>query len=335
MKSIYFLALILLNSCSPNDTKPELKFEKPAHFPAILYNLSQNPISRAGFELGRALFYDPLLSRDGSISCADCHQQSAAFTHHGHDLSHGIEDRLGTRNSPPIMNLAWHPVFMWDGGIPNLDLQPIAPIENHLEMDEKLSRVLEKLRGSPKYRALFKKAFGNEEITTERFLKAFSQFMIMCVSADSRYDRFRMGKIRLTDEEMQGMQIVEQKCGSCHSGELFSNFGFADIGLSGSDYGLALITLADSDKYHFKTPSLRNLKFTAPYMHDGRFYTLEEVLEHYSSGQMIDRPTLHPIFRKNPRRAIPLSEDEKTKILAFLNTLNDTAFTKNKLLSQP
>jgi cytochrome c peroxidase len=330
MKKVLYGLCFGLMSCSGGEMLPELEFVKPAHFPEPVYDLSQNRITKNGFELGKALFFEPLLSRDGTVSCADCHQQSAGFTHHGHDLSHGIDDRLGTRNSPPVMNLAWHQAFMWDGGIPNLDLQPIGPIENHLEMDESLSNVLQKLRQSAKYRALFKQAFGSEEITTERFLKAFSQFMLLCISSNSAYDKYVLGKGQLSAIELEGLEIVKQKCGSCHSGELFSSFGFADTGLPGNDLGRGLISLSEEDNYKFKIPSLRNLGFTAPYMHDGRFYTLEEVLDFYTSQKKVDRPTLHPEIKKG----ITLSRNEKEKVLAFLNTLNDTSFIKNKLFEQ-
>ncbi len=322
------LAVIVLVSCSKDELpEPELRLDIASHFPALHYDLKKNPIRRSAFDLGKALFFDPILSRDGTISCAECHQQSAAFTHHGHDLSHGIDDQIGTRNSPPIMNLAWHTSFMWDGGVHDLDLQPVAPIENPIEMDEKLPNVLKKLKDSPKYRALFKRAFGSEEISTERFLKALSQFMLMAVSDNSRYDRYRLGKLSLSADELQGMELVKQKCGECHKGELFSTFEFVDTGLPGKDLGRGLITLNEHDHYKFKVPSLRNLAFTAPYMHDGRFYTLEEVLDFYSKQPKVDRPTLHPTIRKG----IELSEMQKSKILTFLNSLNDTSFIKNKL----
>src|SRR5690606_3955069 len=147
-------------------------FKVPGNFPAVEYKLENNPITENGFRLGKALFYEGQLSRDGTISCASCHIQTSAFTHHGHDVSHGIEDRLGIRNSPAIMNLAWRKSFMWDGGITDLDFQPFAPITAHEEMDEDMNNVLQKLRNSPKYTKLFKAAFGSEEVSSARMMKA-------------------------------------------------------------------------------------------------------------------------------------------------------------------
>lgn len=186
-KTKRILLLTLLYACSKKEPAPETftGFKQPVGFPSAVYT---EPITKEKFELGRRLFYEPRLSRDNTISCGSCHIQSAAFTHHGHDVSHGIDDRLGTRNSPPIMNLAWNRTFMWDGGVFDIDLQPIAPITNPVEMDETIENVLKKLRNTPPYPALFKKAYGSEEMNTARMMKALSQFMAMLVSDQSKYD---------------------------------------------------------------------------------------------------------------------------------------------------
>ncbi|HTG55922.1 MAG TPA: cytochrome-c peroxidase, partial [Niabella sp.] len=185
-------------------------FKKPAHFPELSYNIAGNVITKEGFELGRKLFYEPRLSRNNTISCGSCHIQSSAFTQHGHDVSHGIDDRLGRRNSPPIMNLAWMPAFMWDGGVFDLDLQPIVPITAHEEMDESVANVISKLQAHADYPALFKKAFGTEQVTTANFMKALSQFMIMCVSAESKYDSVvqKIGGVAFTAREEAGYKLV-------------------------------------------------------------------------------------------------------------------------------
>ncbi len=151
--------LALLVACSKEMIDRFEGFQKPSHFPEPAYHFSTNPITENGFKLGRKLFYEPRLSRNNTVSCGSCHIQSSAFTQHGHDVSHGIDDRLGTRNSPPIMNLAWMPTFFWDGGVFDLDLQPVVPITNHVEMDETIPNVLNKLRNHPGYPGLFKKAF--------------------------------------------------------------------------------------------------------------------------------------------------------------------------------
>jgi len=313
-------------------------FQKPSNFPEPVYHFSTNTVTKDGFELGRKLFYETMLSANNTISCGSCHIQTAAFTHHGHTVSHGIFDRQGTRNAPPIMNLAWNTSFMWDGGIVDLDLQSIAPITNHLEMDETMPNVMNKLRNSSIYPALFKKAYGSEEITTTDFLKALSQFMAMCVSSNSKYDsvmRNEAGK-KFTADEQQGRLLVQQKCGACHQEPLFTDHSFRNNGITPSmvnDEGRYMVTQIDSDKYKFKVPTLRNLAYTAPYMHDGRLLTLDAVLEHYNS-HVQNTPNLDPLFQQGGTLGIPLTTDEKSRITAFLNTLNDKSFLFDKRFSE-
>ena len=312
-------------------------FKKPANFPEPVYNFSKNPVTKDGFELGRKLFYDPRLSRDNTIGCGTCHIQSAAFTHHGHDVSHGIDDRLGHRNSPPIMNLAWSKAFFWDGGVFYLDLQPLVPITAHAEMDEKMSNILEKLRAHPDYPGLFRKAFGSEEITSAKTLKALSQFMLMCVSSNSKYDKvMRQEGEKFTVEEQQGYKLFKQKCGGCHTEPLFTDQSFRNNGLvvaRNDDRGRFAITLDSADTYRFKVPTLRNLEFTAPYMHDGRFYSLDQALDHYRF-KVQNTLNLDPLLNVNGKLGIPLTDEEKSYIIAFLKTLSDTTFIKNPLLSE-
>ena len=187
-------------------------FTVPQNFPKPVYALDRNPITAAGVDLGRMLFFDARLSRDGTIACAECHSQPYAFTHHGHDLSHGIDGKMGNRNSLPIQNLAWSNSFFWDGGVFDLDLVPIAPIENPVEMDETTYNVLNKLRQDKTYPKRFKAAFGSEEITTARFLQALSQYMLTLVSANSRYDKFvRNEGGKLTEVELAGKQLFTQR----------------------------------------------------------------------------------------------------------------------------
>jgi cytochrome c peroxidase len=312
-------------------------FQQPANFPQPAYHFNTNSITEAKFELGRKLFYETLLSADNTISCGSCHIQTSAFTHHGHTVSHGIYDRQGTRNSPPIMNLAWNTSFMWDGGIADLDLQSVAPITNHLEMDETMPNVLAKLRSTTGYPALFKKAYGSEEITSTGFLKALSQFMLLCVSSNSKYDRATRNEpgVSFTPEEAAGRLLVQQKCSSCHPEPMFTDYSFRNNGLTPSmlnDEGRYLITQNNADRYKFKVPSLRNLAYTAPYMHDGRLLNLDAVLEHYST-QVQQMPTLDPLLAQ--QNGIPLTVADKAKITAFLNTLNDRDFLFDKRFSQP
>ncbi len=198
-----FLLLLLLGmGCNPEEKLPlpdqkNALFEQPAHFPQPNYDFSRNPVTEAGFELGRKLFYDPILSRDSSISCASCHRQEFAFADAGKTISPGIVGRLGSRNSPALFNLAWSTSFMWDGGVNHLEVFPLAPITEPAEMDETLVRVMEKLRIHPTYPALFQAAFGPGELTDQRFLFALAQFQLALVSGDSPYDRFIQGKASL------------------------------------------------------------------------------------------------------------------------------------------
>jgi len=340
---LIWLVFILFFSCKRNseEQKPDIyasiKFEKPSHFPDTHYNISDNSPTPAGFKLGKALFYDGILSRDGSVSCGTCHQQAYTFTHHEHAVSHGIDDKLGIRNAPALQNLAWHKNFNWDGGVNHLDFFPPQPIQNPVEMDEKLSNVLEKLRNHATYPKLFKDAFGDEEITTDRFLKALSQFMLMMVSANSRYDQYLAGKTTLSDTEIKGLQLFENKCSSCHKGTLFTDLEFRDNGLLPSniqDTGREKITLNSSDKFKFKVPSLRNIEFSRPYMHDGRFNTLEQVLSHYQTG-VKNNPNVDPLLKKGDGTlGIDLTEEEKNNIIAFLKTLTDQSFLKDERFSE-
>lgn len=333
-KSFIFFNILLLGCSTPQDEsvkpiKEEQKlFQIPSNFPGPTYNLTSNPVNQAGFELGKELFNEPMLSRDNTIACAECHNQAYAFTHHGHDVSHGIDNRVGSRNAPPIQNMAWQKEFFWDGGVGDLDLFSIAPIENPLEMDENFGNVLNKLRKSPKYPSLFQKAFGTSEINSQRFLKALSQFMVSLVSANSRYDKYvrNEGEI-LSADELKGLKLFQEKCSTCHTGQLFTDQSYRNNGLyiqGSKDQGRYRITEIETDKYKFKVPSLRNIDVTGPYMHDGRFLTLDAVLEHYNTGiQQIQN--LDPLLVKK----IPMTAEEKLQIIAFLRTLTDKAFLTN------
>jgi cytochrome c peroxidase len=332
---VVFAFVTCIYACSKDDFIAPIfiGFIKPTNFPAPAYHFSSNAVTKNGFELGRKLFYETKLSATNTISCGTCHIQTSAFTHHGHTVSHGIFDRMGTRNSPPIMNLAWNKSFMWDGGIADLDLQAVAPITNHVEMGETMANVLQKLRGSSTYTLLFKNAYGEEGISTNTFLKSLSQFMVMCVSSNSKYDSVsRKQATYFSAEEQEGYELVKQKCTPCHQEPLFTDHSFRNNGISISgvnDVGRGLITQHDTDRYKFKVPSLRNLAYTGPYMHDGRFFTLEAVLDHYANQV---QPTLN--LDPQLQKGIVLSSGERKKILAFLATLNDRSFLLDKRFSE-
>ena len=334
---VYILVLIFfILACKKEVTQLFEGFQKPSNFPEPVYKFQNNNITKAGFDLGRKLFFDPMLSVDNTISCGSCHIPTSAFTQHGHSVSHGINDLLGTRNSPPIMNLAWSSSFMWDGGIADLDLQPIAPITNHVEMGETMSNVLLKLKNKTEYAQLFKAAFGSEEVTNIKMLKALSQFMLMCVSAESKYDSVMRNQKTFTTDEKAGYVLFQNKCNSCHKEPLFTDYNFRNNGLQPSnlnDIGREMITLLPTDKYKFKVPSLRNLAYTAPYMHDGRFLNVDAVLEHYKN-QVVQTSNLDPFLLSNGETGISLTDDEKGKLLIFLNTLNDRKFITNPLIAE-
>lgn len=334
---LFFASIsIMVISFSFRYTNEDMLFSVPSNFPKPLYHFESNPLTNEGVELGKSLFYDAIISSDNTVSCGSCHQQSAGFTQHGHALSHGVNDFLTKRNSMPLQNLAWSSSFGWDGGVHDLDLFAISPITNPVEMNESMANVLEKLRKSPTYPTLFKNAFGSEEITTERFLKALAQFMLTMVSANSKYDHYmRYEGIELNEAELAGLTIFKQKCASCHSGELFTDFSFRNNGLpiKNKDYGRYEVNQTESDKYKFKVPSLRNLSYTAPYMHDGRFETLEQVLQHYASG-VESNPYIDPLLTQNNQLGIQLSVDEQQKLIAFLKTLDDDNFIKKETLAE-
>ncbi|MBX2897068.1 MAG: c-type cytochrome [Cyclobacteriaceae bacterium] len=318
--------------------KDRYAFEVPANFPVPHYTFQNNPVTADGFELGRILFYDGMLSRDGNISCSSCHQQHVAFADPLHRLSIGVDERVGTRNAPAIQNIAFKKFFFWDGGVNHVDFVPIAAILNPLEMDESLASVVAKLKADEKYRTRFEAAFKTDEINSQRMLHALAQFMNMMVSANSRYDRYiRNEGEQLSASELRGLAAFRHKCASCHATDLFTDDDFRNNGLDASfekDTGRERITEFAGDRGKFKVPSLRNVALTKPYMHDGRFKTLEEVLNHYQSG-VKDSETLDPILYSNGVLGIAMTEQERTDILSFLHTLTDESFIRDKRFSQP
>jgi len=320
----------------PPDTSSEISFAVPPGWPQPYYTFPNNTLTQQGFELGRKLFYDVRLSRDNTISCASCHAQFAAFSHLEHPLSHGIDGLFGTRNAPGIFNMAWKPAYFWDGGITNLESQPQIPIEHPVEMDLNINDAVNRLNADAAYRDQFKKAFGSDIITAQNLFKALAQFMAAMVSSNSRYDKYTRGNAGgiLTSQELSGLNTFREKCGSCHKEPLFTDNSFRSNGLpvdvSLNDSGRAHITGLAADKYKFMVPSLRNADLTRPYMHDGRFNSLDAVLEHYRTG-------VYAATNPDPTMAngISMTEEEKTNIIAFLKTLTDTIFTKDKRFSEP
>ena len=331
-------------SCRPDaDVFPDKEIpgtQLPSNFPVPVYNLNENPPTRAAFELGRTLFYDPRLSRTGKVSCGSCHQQSKAFADAGHRLSQGVDGQLGTRNVSALQNLRWKPNFFADGGPKHIETMPMAPITNPLEMDENIDNILCKLNAEANYQRRFAQVFGgNEPIDSYQFLRALAQFTASLTSSNSRYDRYTRHEAgsTLTDAELRGLAVLRQKCGNCHAGELFTDESFRNNGLDRSfpqDSGRAHITRSSLDAGRFKVPSLRNITLTAPYMHDGRFNTLAEVLDHYDHG-MVESATIDPQLRRAGQGpGISLSAEERQNLLSFLATLTDEQFLNNLQLAE-
>jgi cytochrome c peroxidase len=293
-----------------------------------------NPITQQGFELGKKLFYDGRLSKDGNISCASCHQQFAAFSTYDHDFSHGFNNSFTTRNAPTLVNLAWMNDFHWDGAINHLEVQPLAPISAQNEMAETLQNVLKKINADATYKKMFDAAFGKGPINSKKMLRALAQFSGSIISSNSKYDKVKNGTAQFTESEQAGYAFFIANCNSCHTEPLFTSNGYSNNGLPINerlkDFGKMSITGLAIDSLKFKIPTLRNITLTAPYMHDGRFSTLGQVFEHYKTG-LADKKGIDTSLNKN----ISISGRQKLDLLAFLHTLKDEDLLTNKRFAAP
>jgi cytochrome c peroxidase len=328
---LIFCTGFFLSSFS-EEPKAEIKFVVPKGWPKPVYDFSKNPVTPEGFALGKKLFFDPLLSKDSSTSCSTCHLQFTNYTHVDHALSHGINGLKGTRNTLSIMNLAWSKTFMWDGGVNNLEVQPLAPITSPVEMDNTLENIVLKLKRSTSYQKKFQKAFGdNTEITGQRVLKALAQFMVSIQTFNSKYDHMMRKEkgAEFTEQEKNGLKLFRQHCESCHKEPLFTNNDYEYNGLEPDqklkDGGRIKITHNKSDSLKFKVPSLRNIEVSYPYMHDGRFRNLEMVLFHYTDGIAKSE-----FLSSKLSKPITMDEQDKKDLIAFLKTLTDDRFLHDK-----
>ena len=314
-------------------------FIVPAGFPQPELP-ADNPLTEEGVELGRRLFGDRRLSARNTQSCASCHSEGSAFSDK-RALSVGADGKPGARNSMPLFNLAWSPSYAWDGSKPRLRDQALAAITNKVEMHADPAKIVAVLGGDRRVRADFAAAFGTPEVTVERIGLALEQFMLTLVAADSKFDRSLRGAVRLTEEEQQGFALFVTEydpvrgkrgadCFHCHGGTLFTDFGFRSNGLdlASVDAGRAVVTGKSTDAGKFKTPSLRNVAVTAPYMHDGRFATLDEVVAHYNHG-VKRTATLDPNLAKHPDAGLQLTIEEQRALVAFLKTLTDLKPTES------
>lgn len=297
-----------------------------------------NPQTEGGIVLGKRLFFDRILSGDQSIACASCHSTQNAFTDDT-ATSIGIDGISGARNSMPIFNLAWNysERFAWDGKELSLERQALEPVENPIEMHSNWADVVNRLQNHPEYPQLFLDAFNTSTITKELAAKAIAQFERTLISANSKFDRYTLGQATLTAQELNGLDVFlrEDKgdCFHCHgnpNNPLWTNNDFHNNGLDEtfSDFGLGAVTGDPNDNGKFRTPSLRNLAFTAPYMHDGRFATLDEVIDFYSEG-LKNSPTIDPLMKNIAQGGVQLSDEDKADLKAFLLSLSDASFLTN------
>lgn len=308
-----------------------IEFKVPQGWPAPVYDFDKNPLTQQAVHLGRKLFYDGKLSKDGAFPCSGCHQQVAAFGTFDHDLSHGYGNSHTLRSSPPLQNLAWHKLFTWDGAATSIEEQCLKHISHPGEMGETVENVVNKLRADNNYPKLFKAAFGDETINPDRLAKALTQFVLTLVSNNSKYDKVLRHEASFNLAEQTGYDIFKAKCAGCHIEPLFTDLNFRNTGLSLDpylkDFGRSRVTLNAADSLKFKVSSLRNAEKTHPYGHDGRFFDLDNILEHYRSG-VVNGPTTDSLVKNK----IPLSNYELGQLKAFIYTLTDTSFLNNKQL---
>lgn len=344
------LIVMVISSCKKeevtltDDILHPVKLEAPANFPKFTDD-PDNPLTAEGVELGRLLFYDTRLSGNNSISCGSCHRQNIAFSDSVALNSIGVSGVKLPRHSPALINLAWaNNGLFWDGGSTNLESQAFGPLTNVDELHQNLTELEHELKQVPAYIKMFKLVF-NSEIKSAHIVKALAQFQRTLVSGNSKYDQYirREQPTVLTTQELAGLNLVNAKCRSCHTGELFTDNGYHNNGIDaifnneheGIHQGKYRITQIPFDLGKFKTPTLRNIMLTAPYMHDGRFKNIDEVLEHYNTG-LRNSATVDPLlFQNHNQLGIPISIIEKEAIKAFLHTLTDNDFITNKKFSHP
>jgi cytochrome c peroxidase len=331
--ALLFGLLFFIQSCSKDpilQDQTEVTVTIPDGFPSLPQS-TDNAFTKARIDLGKKLFFEKLLSKDGTVNCSSCHFQEYAFSDPA-TLSTGIEGKIGFRNAQPLFNLAYRKNFFRDGGVDNLRLSSLNPINNHNEMGTDIVSVIQRLKSSGKYVDDFQLAY-QDTISALSILKALECFQRTLISGNSKYDQWKSGKILLTAEEELGRSLFfsnRTNCTICHAGFNFNSDEFKSNGLfeTYADSGRQRITTLIEDKGKFIVPSLRNITETAPYMHNGSLSTLEEVIERYNSGgtDFINKDTLI--------KPLLLSEIEKTALLQFLKTLKDDSFLQNPAFKQ-
>ena len=352
-------ALILVPGCNCNEPEPVWEptpyaLEIPPFFPPMDIP-EDNPLTVEGVRLGRFLFWETRLSQDNSMSCGACHHPEASFSD-PERYSTGVTGAMGNRNAMAIVNMGWVPAYFWDGRGLTLEDQILEPIPHPDEMNLPWSEAVARLQSdetSTAYPEQFFDAFGTSEITPDLVSKAIAQFVRIMISADSKFDRWRRGEVELTDSEYNGYQIFLREggdpeeiaggqygadCFHCHgeAGLQFTDHLFRNNGLDPSfesDPGHVMVSGNPLDSGKFRVPTLRNIALSGPYMHDGRFETLEEVVDHYNSGGVASS-TIDP-FMKYSTGGLSLAPSQKEDLIAFLHTLTDTSFVSNPAFSDP
>ena len=313
----------------PIDTDDNYIYNTPSYFPALNYPNDNKPTKRK-FELGKKLFFDKLLSKDNSISCGSCHFQNLAFSD-SVQFSIGTAGQVGERNSPTLTNIGYNSSFFWDGGVPTLELQALAPLDNHKEFDLPYDSLLLRLNNNSNYKQLFNAAF-NADATLNNYTKALACYQRAFISGNSKYDDYfyKNNSSAYTASELNGFQLFINPaigCNTCHSGFNFTNGGFENNGLyvNYPDQGRYKVTGYIQDLAKFKVPTLRNVELTAPYMHDGSFATLKDVIEYYSDPyQFVTNPINMDTTLLKP---INFTTQEKEDLEAFLLSLTDRRFS--------
>ncbi len=342
------LGLLVFIACRKDTTQEEPPGEvydptpyevtRPKGFPDIVIP-DDNPMTLEGVQLGRMLYYDKILSGDNTQSCASCHAPEFSFTDNGKQFSEGIDGSIGNRNSPSVINTAWMPSLFWDGRAATVEDQALGPVPNPIEMNLPWPEAMQKLNAHPGYPDLFFKAFGTRNIDSMLVAKAIAQFERTMISSNSKWDRYLRNEASLTQAEAQGFEIFFSEIGDCfhcHSTILFTDNLFHNNGMDANftDVGLGEISGNANDIGKFKTPTLRNIEFTAPFMHDGRFETIEDVVDFYSEG-VVWSETIDPLMKKVGQGGLHLTDDQKENLIAFLKTLTDESYIGNPDFSDP
>ena len=331
-----FLLVFAIDACKKSDDvfgSTPLAFNIPQGWPQPLEIFANNPPTEEKFQLGRKLFYEGKLSKDGRFPCSSCHEQVASFTTLSHDRSHGYNNSHTLRNAPALFNIAWRNELNWDGSADHLNIA-LLHITSPVEMGENVDAVLQKLRADSVYVRMFKEAYNDNEITSQNLLKALELFVAFIISDNSKYDKVKRGEATFNINEQNGYIIFKAKCNSCHTEPLFTDNSYRNVGLpvdpTLKDYGRMRGSGNKNDSLKFRVPTLRNLNLTSYYAHDGRFSDVALMLQHYVLGVQ-QSATLDPLLRNG----IPLSNIEISYLISFLSTLTDASITTNPRFSQP